>query len=675
MNEPLIKKNKIIYSLSPLNNFGKLRWVWCVISYLLINIFLMSLYNRESQFFETISHYALIYSLLTLIFFFLSLLILEKNTLINSSEIILFYNLFGRRILTLTYPIKNFPHLYISKNKNYSFIAFFPKKILNRFFLIFIPFERIRSVEKDLFLDNPSLVKSKFFILNLENNKKIEIKSTLTLGKKTTSSFFNNNQYLSNFHCKLMTSDNEVYIQDENSKNGTFLNSKKIPLKIKTKIKERDIIEIGGNKTTILFQEEKIEFHPVTRKKFLFLYFFRPIYIPLFGFILILFYPFDVPQCSFEHPAICFHEGKKLQRRGDYQSSSKKFKVLCDEEFTPKIIRQNSCLLEAINQYALNKPFYFHQYLSKGSRLNHHLSTFYHSLFFKKKDSFKLPFYEVSGLCESGIKEKCLALSILFTELEEEALAISFFKKSLKEEGQNIFDNLTHPLLQNLYSKTSFQLYSKDMTKKLSYFNSNSEQNAKIAKNYSEAKSIVSFHQLAYKKTCLGKNINNCFELLKKNITEEENNLSALTILDINSYLSPFLEEIKKNKEWGEIESNLSSYELNILLLDLLLRKKINSPKELITILEKTYHLKKQTILLEKKIKKSIYQLEEKGQFGGSINESYLSLLNKRFHRIKKESDLFTEITFSESFIFQISRFPFIKLLYSKIIQWNSHFN
>ena len=86
----------------------------------------------------------------------------------------------------------------------------------------------------------------------LDSGDKLEFSSeTFTLGRHADISF-PDDQYLSKVHLKIETNSKGVWIQDLGSKNGTFLNDRR--LNEKTLIKKNDSVVIGKTRLKLIFE-------------------------------------------------------------------------------------------------------------------------------------------------------------------------------------------------------------------------------------------------------------------------------------------------------------------------------------------------------------------------------------------------------------------------------------
>lgn len=88
-----------------------------------------------------------------------------------------------------------------------------------------------------------SVIKSNY--KGLSEGEKIIIATPFQIGKKNNNDLIINNEYISHNHVIIYTRNNEIWIEDLESTNGTLLNEN--PLKIPVILKDMDIIDIGGS--------------------------------------------------------------------------------------------------------------------------------------------------------------------------------------------------------------------------------------------------------------------------------------------------------------------------------------------------------------------------------------------------------------------------------------------
>lgn len=72
----------------------------------------------------------------------------------------------------------------------------------------------------------------------------IPVRTTITIGRKEDNSIVLRDQFVSGYHAKLYVRNNEFFIEDLESTNGTFINNKKICGRVKLKIE--DEIKLGS---------------------------------------------------------------------------------------------------------------------------------------------------------------------------------------------------------------------------------------------------------------------------------------------------------------------------------------------------------------------------------------------------------------------------------------------
>lgn len=78
--------------------------------------------------------------------------------------------------------------------------------------------------------------------LNVLRGSVYPIRDNITIGRKEDNSIVIEDAYVSNYHAKIILED-DIYIKDLDSTNGTYVNGKRI-VRL-TKISEGDLIEIG----------------------------------------------------------------------------------------------------------------------------------------------------------------------------------------------------------------------------------------------------------------------------------------------------------------------------------------------------------------------------------------------------------------------------------------------
>ena len=88
-------------------------------------------------------------------------------------------------------------------------------------------------------------------IEELKTNNQIELKKYFRIGSdKEASDLYIKSSEVSLFHCLISISDDYVYIEDNNTKTGTYINGKKILPKVKNVLKVGDKISIGSKEFT-----------------------------------------------------------------------------------------------------------------------------------------------------------------------------------------------------------------------------------------------------------------------------------------------------------------------------------------------------------------------------------------------------------------------------------------
>lgn len=72
----------------------------------------------------------------------------------------------------------------------------------------------------------------------------IPVRSTINIGRKEDNSICLNDQFVSSYHAKLYVRNNDFYLEDLDSTNGTYVNASKITGRIKLKVE--DEIKLGS---------------------------------------------------------------------------------------------------------------------------------------------------------------------------------------------------------------------------------------------------------------------------------------------------------------------------------------------------------------------------------------------------------------------------------------------
>jgi hypothetical protein len=85
---------------------------------------------------------------------------------------------------------------------------------------------------------------------DLKDGSIIPVRSDLTIGRKDDNSIVISDQHVSGNHAKIVVRNDSLFIEDLNSTNGTYLNAKKI--NVKMKLSNKDEIKIGNSVFKIL---------------------------------------------------------------------------------------------------------------------------------------------------------------------------------------------------------------------------------------------------------------------------------------------------------------------------------------------------------------------------------------------------------------------------------------
>ena len=125
----------------------------------------------------------------------------------------------------------------VKKNKNKFY--FLPK--LNNFLINCNKLIKIKQNYTIIIANNKfkiNDIKSNILILeNLETKKLYKIKKSLTIGRNKNNKICIKNKKISNIHAKIIYKNNEFYIIDNNSVNGTFILPDKYIFKLDDKLK------------------------------------------------------------------------------------------------------------------------------------------------------------------------------------------------------------------------------------------------------------------------------------------------------------------------------------------------------------------------------------------------------------------------------------------------------
>ncbi|MPQ42698.1 FHA domain-containing protein [Clostridium tarantellae] len=73
----------------------------------------------------------------------------------------------------------------------------------------------------------------------------IPVTTTITLGRREDNSIVLNDRFVSSYHAKIYVRNNEFYLEDLASTNGTYVNEQKVTGRVRLKI--NDTIRLGSN--------------------------------------------------------------------------------------------------------------------------------------------------------------------------------------------------------------------------------------------------------------------------------------------------------------------------------------------------------------------------------------------------------------------------------------------
>ncbi|WDC83754.1 FHA domain-containing protein [Caloramator sp. mosi_1] len=129
---------------------------------------------------------------------------------------------------------------YVSTALKFIIIAIIYIIIFRIIRLMYIDLKRKGQIKEDMdlaleVLDAPDNI-------NISRGSVYPIRDSITIGRKDDNSIVIEDVYVSNYHAKILLED-DIYIKDLDSTNGTYVNGKRI-VRL-TKISEGDLIEIG----------------------------------------------------------------------------------------------------------------------------------------------------------------------------------------------------------------------------------------------------------------------------------------------------------------------------------------------------------------------------------------------------------------------------------------------
>lgn len=83
---------------------------------------------------------------------------------------------------------------------------------------------------------------------NIKQGSLIHVRNTVTIGRKDDNAIVLSDTFVSSNHAKLYVRNNDFYLEDLDSTNGTYINSNKVQGRVKLKV--NDEIKIG----TVIFK-------------------------------------------------------------------------------------------------------------------------------------------------------------------------------------------------------------------------------------------------------------------------------------------------------------------------------------------------------------------------------------------------------------------------------------
>ncbi|MBQ5400357.1 MAG: FHA domain-containing protein [Treponema sp.] len=83
------------------------------------------------------------------------------------------------------------------------------------------------------------------------NKQKISLVAKITIGRETDNTVVVDNKLASRHHCVIQKIQNEYFLKDEESTNGTFLNDARIPSDKWVKLNPGDKITVGNSSMVI----------------------------------------------------------------------------------------------------------------------------------------------------------------------------------------------------------------------------------------------------------------------------------------------------------------------------------------------------------------------------------------------------------------------------------------
>ncbi len=78
-------------------------------------------------------------------------------------------------------------------------------------------------------------------------NNKVQLASKITIGRETDNNIVVDSKLASRYHCIIQQIQNQYFVKDEGSTNGTFVNGRRIPPDKYVKLNVGDTVTVGGS--------------------------------------------------------------------------------------------------------------------------------------------------------------------------------------------------------------------------------------------------------------------------------------------------------------------------------------------------------------------------------------------------------------------------------------------